>query len=192
MYNGIEQVLGDVVGSFGEERWGLVYAFFHPELRTQSKDDFGLCALFDGLLSEAAGMVGAASGRTIAGISLPDAAEMALEVPATIVYEAYGITKRNQYWRAEIALSGGLPIGEAVLVSVLNADGEKIEKATLKLLGTDLPVFNGLAAYDLASFQRNLKNAEVALVYPSGECVEGTLKFGEKEYVRDDGVSRLT
>ena len=191
MYNGIEQVFGDVVGSLGEERWGLVYTFFHPELREQSRGKLGLGSIFDGLLSEAAGIVGAATPGSVAGFSLPDASEPTLEVPATIVFEAYGIARRSQYWRAEIALCKGLPIGEAVVVSVVDAEGAKIERATLKLLGSDLSVSNGLAAYDLMTFQHNLKNTEVALVYPTGECVEGTLKFGAEEGVRDADLPDL-
>lgn len=181
MFDESSQVTGGVASQFCEGYWEVIHAFFHPELSEQASGDSCIDALFEGVLSETIGLADEVADGSNDGLALPCANENVLEVPATIVFESYGITRRNQYWRAEIAVSKGLPIGEAVVVSVLDADGEKIERATLRLLGSDLSVSNGIAAYDLASFQRNLRKTDVALIYPSGECVEGTLKFGDED-----------
>lgn len=165
-----------------DELWSVVYSFFHPELRTTDEgmdESVDLINLLAGLASEAAGFGN--SARKERGVnSFPFHQERVLgaQAPVTLVYEAYGVTERDKYWRAEIALTTALPIGDKVVVSVTNADGEKIPMAKLLLLGTELTVLDGLAAYDLYSFQMNLERTDVSLVYPSGLNIEGTLKFG--------------
>lgn len=165
-----------------DELWSVVYSFFHPELRTTDEgidESVDLINLLSGLASEAAGF-GKSARKERGANSFPFHQEHVLgaQAPATLVYEAYGVTERDKYWRAEIALTTALPIGDKVVVSVTDADGVKIPQAKLVLLGSELSVFDGLAAYDLDAFQTDLERTDVSLVYPSGITVEGTLKFG--------------
>lgn len=162
-----------------DEKWFVVYSFFHPELQTSvggAGESGDLLSILAGLASESAGF-----GRSATRDRRKDPYVFHREgvvTPATLVYEAYGVTEREKYWRAEIALTTALPIGDKVVVSVTDADGVKIPSAKLLLLGSELTVFDGLAAYDLDTFQMNLDRTDVSLVYPSGLAVEGTLKFG--------------
>lgn len=157
--------------------WPIVYAFFHPELRSSEGDWVG--SLFEGLLS---GSIG------IATSSAPDGTGSILEdlsryngIPASLVFEAYNVQYRDQYWRAQLDLVTGVSVGANIAVSVTNADGEAIEDGQLVLLGSTLRVTNGLAIYSLSKFQESLGNTEVSLTLcPTGKPVVGTLKFGEE------------
>jgi len=154
--------------------WGVVYSFFHPELRqVENSSDVSLSSLFSGFTSGITGAThdGSLPSQEIAGIYTG--------LPASLVYESYGIDDSRLYWRAEIEIASGLTIGDAVVVSVKDYEGRAIDGATLTLLGTALFVSSGMAAYNLAEFQERLDNTEVALTFANGDRVIGTLKFGE-------------
>lgn len=160
--------------------WPIVYAFFHPEMRSADRDEVG--SIFEGLLSGSLG---------IAKSSAPDGAGSIFEdlsryngIPASLVFEAYNVQYRDQYWRAQLDLVTGVSVGANIAVSVTNADGEAIEDGQLVLLGSTLRVTKGLALYSLSEFQKTLDNTEVSLtIMPGGHPVAGTLKFGDEMLV---------
>lgn len=164
--------------------WAIVYGFFHPEINArvslrghQQQDEGGLSSLFEGVLSRASG-VDKRFPKSEARIDVAWLDEIYAGIPASLTWEAYGICDAKLYWRAEIDIASGMAMGDTVLVSVTNANGEGIDGAKLILLGTELQVSSGMAAYSLARFQERLENTEVALQFQDGSRVQGTLKFG--------------
>lgn len=173
---------------FDAKQWGVVYAFFHPELKTQfgrsdvseGGDDVGIASLLSGILSSAAGIAGSRTPGECPAETISGFTDVYAGVPASLVYEAFSVTDEKLYWRAEINIASGLSVGDAVVVSVTNSKGDSIDGATLILLGTRLKVSDGIAAYNLAKFQEHLENTNVALTFANGVQVQGTLKLGEE------------
>lgn len=160
--------------------WPIVYAFFHPEMRSADRDEVG--SIFEGLLSGSIGIATSSASREADEIS--ERLSFYDGIPASLVFEAYNVQYRDQYWRAQIDLVTGVSVGANIAVSVTNADGEAIEDGQLVLLGSTLRVTKGLALYSLSEFQKNLGNTEVSLALaPGGRPVVGTLKFGEENLV---------
>ena len=154
-------------GVFDEGTWQIVYSFFHPESE-------GVCrAIFSGDIGPA----------TRAGITHGE--KVYSGRPTSLVWETDEGYKDVDYWSAEIAVMSGMGISESLLVSVVDVKGSAIDAARLVLLGSELTVSNGIAHYSLSEFQRNLGNTQVALIYPDGRQIPGSLKLGnEKTYQR--------
>lgn len=146
--------------------WQLVYSFFHPE--ESAADDSG--SLLSGLLADLSGPIGIAGGASLPGATAPG---FYSGRPACLVWAADENVDEKNFWRAEIMVTTGLGFEESVIVTVTDSHGESIDAAKLILLNSTLEVSDGTAAYSLAEFQRNLRNTNVALVYPDGRRVPG-------------------
>lgn len=154
-------------GALDEGTWQIVYSFFHP-----THGGLGN-ALFSGDIESV----------TRAGITHGD--KVYSGRPTSLIWETDEGFKEGDYWSAEIAVMSGLGISESLLVSVVDAKGSAIDAARLILLGSELTVSNGIAHYSLAEFQRNLGNTKVALVYPDGRQIPGSLKLGAEKLFKD-------
>ena len=153
-------------GILDEGTWQIVYSFFHPEEGMDAGvADSVATSPFVGLFSDAIGItsspVSASVQRFYSGR------------PACLVWSADENTEEKNFWRAEIMVTTGLGFEESVLVTVTDSHGESIDAAKLILLNSTLEVSDGTATYSLAEFQRNLRNTNVALIYPDGRRVPG-------------------
>ena len=152
MFDGNEVVLDECT-------WQIVYSFFHPE-----EDAGGFGSLFTGILS---GPIGISGGSLPGAIAAPS---FYSGRPACLVWAADEDKDEKNFWRAQIMVTSGLGFDESVIITVTDAQGENIDSAKLILLNSTL---------DVAEFQRNLKNTNVALIYPDGRRVPGTLSLNE-------------
>lgn len=157
-------------GMLDAETWQIVYSFFHPE-ETWCGGDGSLLA---GIASYLSGPVGVAGGASLPGAAVP---RFYSGRPACLVWAADENEDEKNFWRAQIMVTSGLGIEETVVVSVTDSQGENIGFAKLILLNSNLEVKDGAAEYCLAEFQRNLTNTTVALVYPDGRRVPGSLNL---------------
>ena len=153
-----------------EGTWQIVYSFFHPE---EESSVGGIGSLLSGLLSEP---IGVASGVSRPGAIA--ASRFYSGSPACLVWSADDDVGQRNYWRAQIMVTSGIGFDENVLVTVTDSHGENIDAAKLVLLNSTLDVTDGIAAYSLAEFQRNLANTNVVLIYPDGRRVPGVLNLG--------------
>jgi len=155
-------------GVLDEGTWQLVYSFFHPEdgaIAKHSKVSFA----------------GVFAPIGISEDSCPDtvtAHNCYSGRPACLVWAADENEDEKNFWRAQIMVTSGIGFDENVLVTVTDSHGENIEAAKLVLLNSTLDVTDGIAAYSLAEFQRNLANTNVVLIYPDGRRVPGVLNLG--------------
>ena len=156
-------------GALDEGTWQIVYSFFHPE---EESSGGGIGSLLSGLLSEP---IGIASGASLPGAIATS--RFYSGSPVCLVWSADDDVGHKNYWRAQIMVTSGIGFDESVVVSVTDSQGEGIESATLILLNSTLEVTDGIAAYSLAEFQRNLANTNVALVYPDGRRVPGGFRL---------------
>ena len=154
-------------GILDEGTWQIVYSFFHPE-----RGGLGN-TLFSGDIG------------SITRAEITHGDKVYSGRPTSLIWETDEGYKEMDYWSAEIAVMSGMGISESLLVSVLDAKGAAIDAARLILLGSELTVSKGIAHYSLSEFQRNLGNTHVALVYPDGRQIPGSLKLGaEKTFQR--------
>lgn len=157
-------------GILDEDSWLTVYSFFHPE------EESGIEAsssLFSGFLS---GPIGISGGSLPGAIAAPS---FYSGRPACLVWAADENEDEKDFWRAQIMVTSGVGFDESVIVTVTDAQGENIDSAKLILLNSTLEVSDGTAAYSLAEFQRNLRNTNVALIYPDGRRVPGGFRLNE-------------
>lgn len=146
--------------------WEFVYSFFHPEEQV-----FHSASSLTDIYSDIIG-VSKDNGRFSPGIYGGQ--------PAYLTWAADDQEESVNYWRAQIMVAAGTGIDDSIVVSITDAQGEYIDAATLILLSSTLNVLHGKAYYSLSEFQEHLSNTEVALIFPDGRRIPGTLKLGDE------------
>ena len=159
-------------GVLDEGTWQIVYSFFHPEKAGTDGDG----SLLSGILFDLSEPIGIAGGVSVPGTAKP---EFYSGRPAYLIWTADENEDTKNYWRAQIMVATGTGIDDSIVVSITDAQGEVIDAGTLILLSSALNVSQGKAYYSLSEFQNHLSNTDVALVFPDGRRVPGTLKLGD-------------
>ncbi len=170
--------------------WRIVRDFFRPG-RRKVADGGALAAIgqaFSGLACLATGTLASSGFAAMAtgdaagaSFALPDGVDDGNEKGRQVFsWHADVSPDSRDFWRAcaHFALDSGEGDNEKVVISVRDGRQGRIGKGVLELLGSRLPVENGLAEYSLRKFWNALTNTEhVCLVLPDGRRVNGLWSF---------------
>lgn len=179
--------------AFDLKTWQIVRDFFRPGVRKRpaagalsaiGQAFSGLACLATGFLAggvpPSAGFAAMAAGGG-GPFGLPDGVDDGDERGRQVFsWHADVSPDSRDFWRASAHVALDLAEGEneKIVISVRDGRQRRIEKGVLELLGSRLPVENGLAEYSLKEFWNALTNTErVCLLFPDGRRVNGLWAF---------------
>lgn len=181
--------------AFDVRTWQIVREFFRPGIRKKpaagalsaiERAFSGLACLATGSLAggvmASAGFAAMATGGGEGGsFGLPDGVDGGDEEGRQVFsWHADVPPDSRDFWRASahVAFDSAEGENEKMVISVRDGRQRRIEKGVLELLGSRLPVENGLAEYSFREFWNALTNTEgVRLLFPDGRRVNGLWAF---------------